>query len=55
MPTEKKSPNKQEMIGGGYTQSGKTTYKAALAILGNLIGFATIVVTTTGSDFRFLD
>ena len=43
------------MIGGGYTQSGKTTYKAALAILGNLIGFSTIVVTTTGSDFRVLD
>ena len=38
----------QEFVGGGYTQSGKTAYKAALSILGKFCGVATVVITTTG-------
>ena len=42
-----KSKHTKELIAGGYTQTGKTAYKAALAILGKQCGFTTIIITTT--------
>eukprot|EP00961_Rhodomonas_salina_P167423 2256111-Rhodomonas_salina.1 len=36
----------RELIAGGCTQTGKTAYKAALALLGKQCKFTTIIVTT---------
>ncbi len=43
-----------EQVAGGYTQTGKTAFKAALAILGKISGVATIVITTVVDNRRRL-
>jgi hypothetical protein len=43
-----------EQVAGGYTQTGKTAFKAALAIMGKLSGVATIVITTVIDNRRKL-
>jgi hypothetical protein len=43
-----------EQVAGGYTQTGKTAFKAALAIIGKKSGVATIVITTVVDNRRKL-
>ncbi len=43
-----------EQVAGGYTQTGKTAFKAALAILGKISGVANIVITTVVDNRRRL-
>jgi hypothetical protein len=46
-PKRIKAEDTQPMCCYGATQSGKTGYKAVMAMLGKQMGFATVVITTT--------